>query len=291
LGTANGSASAAVPARFDRIACFGDSHFELASGGGYPLPTHMQKLLPGIEVINAGRGGEPSTGITARAGTTTLAVTVAGGSIPATTDAVNVTVSPSTTYRPTGSFPILGELAGVGGTLRISENVWTFTRSFAGSAVTVPAGSAFTAYGVPRAADVWLLMAGNNLHNFADVRRDTEAFVQACKAAGRNYLIQSLYNNVDEPAGSAGYNDIIAINQANEAAYPGHYIDVRRILIDQGLSLLGITPTAADTTAISEDRIPPSLMADTVHLTDDARRFIVAPLLVQTMRRRGMIPA
>ena len=273
-------------ARTERVAAFGDSHFGQADGGGYILPVYLQEIL-GMEVFPAGRGGEPSTGIAARAGVIDLAVTVTGSSIPAS-GTVAATVSPSSTYRMTGSWPIPGTLAGVPGNLSLVEGAWQFTRYATGSVTACPAGTVFVPWNVPRSADVWLWGGGNNLPNTTTAIRDLDAFVAACEAAGRKYLILSIYNDTSEPSGSAGYVTKQTINAHAAARYPGAYLDTRRYVIDHGLSLLGITPTVGDTTAIGQDRIPPSLLADTTHLKPEARR-LVAALIAHTLRRRGMV--
>lgn len=289
VGTKGDSASVGVLTEAGRLAAFGDSHFGQADGGGYTLPDLVAKLI-GREVVNSGRGGEPSTGIAIRAGVTPLIV--AGGTIPATTTAVSVSATPTQTHRTdSGAWPYVGELAGIGGSLIQQGGKWTFTRSHAGAETVIPPDTTFIPYGTATAADVWLWCGGNNLANYDVVMRDVESFVAACKAAGRQFLLVSLYNNGLEPQGSDGYSTILRINREWKRRWPQNYVEAREYLIANGLALVGKVATTADLQAISEDRIPPSLLADNVHLSPDAREMVVAPLLVQTMRRRGMIPS
>ena len=54
--------------------------------------------------------------------------------------------------------------------------------------------------------------------------------------SNNHYLVLSVMNDTGEPAGSAGYIEIIALNTALAAAYPGHYFDIREWLVQNGLS-------------------------------------------------------
>jgi hypothetical protein len=52
--------------------------------------------------------------------------------------------------------------------------------------------------------------------------------------------------------------------------YGNNFVNVRRYMMEFGLSDAGITPTQADETAIAEGKVPPSLLAsDGIHGTDD----------------------
>lgn len=300
IGSPFVSASESAPARYDRLVLWGDSHFGAASGGGYTLDKYLADLMPGIEIVNAGRAGETATGISVRAGATPLLVTLTGNQIPASTASTTATVSPSTTFRTDGgtSFPQRGELAGVGGVLGLADGVWSFTPDIApASPVSVPPGSLFTPHGVHRGADLWVFMGGNNLHSTQqqvdDINTATDNFVAEAQRLGIAYCIISLLNNKDEPSGSNGYINLEKIMAHREKNYPGKVIDLRRFLIDQGLATLGISPTAGDITAIAQDRIPESLLdAPTtlgVHLTPTARQYIHAGLISQWVRRNSTV--
>lgn len=53
-----------------------------------------------------------------------------------------------------------------------------------------------------------------------------------------------------------------------------HYINQRKYMLEYGLSDAGITPTVKDTTAISQGKIPPSLLYDDVHYNDKGYNII-----------------
>ena len=86
-------------------------------------------------------------------------------------------------------------------------------------------------------------------------------------------LVRPVFNRSTGPAGSPAYAAAMAYNDMLlEHVGPARWLDSRRMLIDHGLEAAGITPTPADLTAISEDRIPDSLMSDLTHLNAAGRR-------------------
>ena len=66
------------------------------------------------------------------------------------------------------------------------------------------------------------------------------------------------------------------------------YYDSRRWLNTQALEAAGITPTAADVTALAEDRPPPSLMSDNLHL-NAAGYTALGNRLATIIRRKGWL--
>lgn len=234
--------------------------------------------LLSVTTANLGVAGQTTTEIAIRQGGTAPLLTVTGNQIPASGPVEVTAISPTSKYRDAGGettvpFTFDGTLAGVPGTLtqnsQLTPMTRTFTRTTDGSAVACPAGTPFYAsQGTPHRERVQVIWAGrNNISDPAIVTRDVAAMVANLATYQKRYLVCSVTNGQNEPSGSAGYNSIAAINSALSAAYGSRYVDVRRYLIDHGLADAGITPTAGDTTAISEDRIPPSLHIDTIHFT------------------------
>ena len=71
------------------------------------------------------------------------------------------------------------------------------------------------------------------------------------------YIVMSQYRD---------YN--ATYEQAMLDTFGCHYFNTRKMLIENGLDINGITPTAADTAAIAAGNVPPSLLADAIHLND-----------------------
>ena len=75
------------------------------------------------------------------------------------------------------------------------------------------------------------------------------------------------------------YNGIVGMNELEEALrkrFGSHFFNLRNYLITRGLADAGVEPTESDKKALSEDRVPPSLMTDGVHFTTDGYRLIAA---------------
>lgn len=291
-GAAGASASTAtmLTNRSGFGVAWGDSMTQTAHGSGDTFPNHLGDLI-GVPVVNGGRGGETSTGIAIRSGGLNLRLTVAGNSIPAS-GAVTVTAEPGTLYRPESAWNFYGKLAGIYGTLTraANTNVWTFTRTNTGSVTAVLPGAPFEVSSATDYADFAVIWAGHNLTDHAVVLRDVGAMVERARQQGQSFVVLSLLNTATQPAGNAGYKVFADLNAALATTYGAAFLDVRRFLIDHGLSVAGISATAGDTTAIAEDRVPPSLMFDTIHL-NDAGRIVVAKYVAMFLTARNVAVA
>lgn len=238
----------------------------------------------GWQHANLGVSGQTSTEVAFRFGALPLAVTVDGRRMPGSGPVVVDTLDPATSYRAGGAtskpFRYDAELMGIPGTFTEDASHdpprLSFTRTDAGDAVAVPDGSTLrgTQGDAYRSDPITIWVGRNNIAAQADVLRDIDAIVASLAAKNSRFLVFSVTNSQHEPSGSVGYGQIAAINAAIEAKYPGNYLDVRRYLIDHGLAQAGLTPTAADLAAISEDRVPPQLHRDVIHFTDAAQKVI-----------------
>lgn len=231
----------------------------------------------GATVFNGGIGGDTSTGIAIRQGGIVPLVTITGGQLPADTSAVPATVTPAGDYivaSGANPFTYTGTLAGVPVTLTYvtTAGTWIVARTTAGATATpVPAGTPFliTTPTYPDATTVFGLEARNNTFagdtNLTTVIRDLDAKIGALTPYQPCYLVVSDITTTVETSSATGNNGstrakILASNTARAARYGGFYYDLRRDFIDNGLTIAGITPTAADTAAINGDTAPPSLM-------------------------------
>lgn len=240
--------------------------------------------LLGIPVVTVAQAGYTSTEASVRLGATDLGLTVTGNQIPASGSVAVTAIDPPTSYRgaaaTTFAFEWIGTLQGVPGTfIRHSESnplTMEFVRTTAGSVVECPPGSLFHAtYADSHRSKILTIWVGrNNITAQADIVRDVQRSVDHMRHYINRYLVVSVTNGQAEPFGSANYDTIMAINAKLLAEHGTNFVDVRRHLIDYGLTDAGITPTAGDLTAISEDRIPPSLMADSIHLNTQGQNSV-----------------
>lgn len=266
-------------ARGRGIICRGDSLTAGAFGEGVTYPGHLSTLVPGVPVAKRGFPGERSKGIAQRQGSIPL-VTTAALTIPASGASSTFTMDQTALWTgpqgeqgvPDGSV-LEGWLNGVAGRLSASGGTYTFTRTTSGNAVDVPVGTPWLdAWESTRRDWNQIIWTGrNNISDTSQVLESTAKMV-AYQTAG-SFVVVSITNRMTEPSGSAGYNSIIATNTALASAYPENYFDLRKWLINNGLAAVGLTPTTEDTLAISEDRIPPALLAaDGLHFNPNGYR-------------------
>jgi lysophospholipase L1-like esterase len=291
-GTAGYSASVAgVTSRSGSIACWGDSHTAGNQGGGTPYPEQLGALL-GVDVYNGGRGGETASGIALRQGSLDFYVTVASNTIP-TSGSVGITAFTSGTevWRDDASWDFAGSIAGVPGILNraITTGTWTFTRSVAGSTVTVKPETPFKSHNTNDIADLYIVFAGSNIPNQTSVLRNVQAMTDRITGFGKRFLVVGLLTTSSETSGTANYITVHAINDALKAKYGALFVDLSGYMVRNGLALAGITPTGPDNTAVAGDTIPPSLRAvDGVHLTD-VGRGIEAAFYKSIIDARGLL--
>lgn len=256
------------------IAAFGDSMTIGLGGGGSSYPkTLMQKT--GLPVWNYGISSQSSTEVALRSGALDVWITVSGGLIPASGSVAVTSVIPSGKWHETNSWTFEGHLGGVRGVLtKSTAGAWSFARFVAGSAVTVPPETRWESAQQPGSLVGRIIWVGRNYPILENVVRDVQAMVSDAQRVGAPYLVIPPFNNGSEPSGSAGYENIIAIGEALQLAHGPNCYDLRGYIIRNGLAQASITPTAADNTAINEDRIPPSIMSDNIHL--NGAGYIVA---------------
>lgn len=276
------------------MGAFGDSLTESTSG---PWTTLLANLT-GMTVVNRGISGQGAADIILRQGGLQPRLTLATGEIPAATTPVAVTtVDPADGWRigGTGSFGFGGYLAGVRGTLthNLVDGGWTFTRTTAGDVTAVAAGTPFVGVETARNPTSHLILwAGRNNAGTLPVVRDLIglAIARGIETQVKRYLIIGVTNGTNEGKANATYAKIVEHNRLLKARYGKFFYDIRRDLIDRGLSIAGITATTADLASIADDRIPGSLMADTLH-PNAAGYAVVGQLIAEKVLEMGWVAA
>lgn len=108
-----------------------------------------------------------------------------------------------------------------------------------------------------------------------------EAMIDYMSPINKKYIVIGIHHLVST------VTETFETIEKNMAMHFGRrYINQRKYMIEYGLSDAGITPTVEDTTAISEDKIPPSLLYDTVHYNDKGYN-IIANLVVERGKELG----
>jgi hypothetical protein len=275
-----------------KLYVWGDSLSDTATGNS-PYIDQLAALRPDVSVYHGGIAAQDTVRILARQGSQPTQVTMAGNTIPASG---SIAVTLSIPLLTNNAYHIYAELSGTletpsgsvpGRIIKDTSDAYTFLRTMAGATIACPAGTVF----IPdvgrlgrRAAN--LIWIGRN-----DINTQYASVTQAGYTNAFNYnenLIPRILfvgittlSDGSENSGSTGYNRIVAHNNACAVQFggatwdaagniltAGRFFDIRRYLIECGLTVAGLTATGPDNTAIANDVIPPSLMApDFKHLS------------------------
>lgn len=261
------------------VVCWGDS---LTAGGGW---TERLAALSGLNVLNAGTGGEPSATIMARHGADVMIVD--GITIPAGTQPVTIAtyndgirtefgriVRPllqggTAHVNPVKIGDIEGTLKWTGSAYNDTTGTWTFTRTVAGDAVTIDRPTAMlTAFDrvYNNRHNIPIVFIGTNDGTFdvADMVNRNKLMIAHAKA--EKYIVLGLSRVPDSLKGT--------YEAEMRAAFGRNFLSLREYLTKYGLADQGLTATVDDNAAIANGDIPPQLLVDTVHYTDATKTAI-----------------
>lgn len=275
----------------DYITCWGDS---LTAQGGW---TNRLSELSGMLVYNGGTGGEGVKTIVARQGADVMMVN--NIEIPETATAVTLatraddkglmtefgnTVTPllqgGSHINPCRIGDVEGTLKWTGSSYSDTTGTWTFTRSTAGSAVSITRPTALrTNYDMNfNSPYLMIIFIGQNggYADYDDLIRWHRLMIEHSKA--RHVLVLGL------SSGSA--NSRAEYEAAMRKEFGRYFISLREYLSTPiydadgtivncyGLDDQDLTPTDDDLTAIASGVVPPSCLSDTVHYTSGTRTVI-----------------
>lgn len=280
-----------------RVSCIGDSLTQGFSDGTYwpEADAWPAKLDTNAVVSNVGEAGMTVDEVAIRIGALPL-VLQAGVTVP-TSGSVGITVQSGIGWRPQRDWTFRGRLDGIAGTLARTGTAMTsmtFTPDSGQGARSVPAGAEF----VGTDADAWdLMILGVGRNNIGYNVRGTAVTVSAHVQAGikrivdwlapqrKRFIVWGCTNSTNESAGSTNHNLAVTINSWCASKYPLNYVDVRSWLVKQAIYDMGITPTAGDLLAMSEDRPPASVMDDTTHFSKATATALAAKFSIELDRR------
>lgn len=270
------------------VACWGDSITEGMGVTDKSYPIRLQEMLgdTNFVVYNGGDGGEKSNTIAARQGGlkvyTSKNITFARGndSQILTTESGNCFVdengSPVVLTAALGNQLSVNDVQINGEYYELSfkDFVWS-PRSFklylkrfsdSSSLLTIPKGSEviFNSASVSTKGGIDIYIMGANGGYEGDNAKYIAQVQAMIKHHGSDkYIIVKPY-----------WTTIAGL----EEAFGDHVVDFPALAISEGLAYEGLTPTAADKTAISKKSVPPSLRynneADNVHLNEYGYHFL-----------------
>jgi hypothetical protein len=277
----------------ETVTAWGDS---LTAGGGW---TERITALTGLPVNNAGTGGENVRTIVARSGADAMVVN--NITIPAATAPVLIasratdggiktafghTVMPllqggAGHVNPVRIGDVEGTLTWTGTSYSDTNGTWTFTRAVAGSAVTIDRPTAMTTKADRDWTDsIAIVFIGQNGGYTNDADLVNMHVLMKEHFRGEHMVILGLSSG--SAASRANYE------AAMRTRFGRYFISLREYLSAYGLADAGLTPTAADTTAMADGAVPPQLLTDSVHYTA-ACKTVIGNMLVKKMRELNVL--
>ena len=287
----------------ETVNCWGDSLTRgVGVGSSYSkaFPYVLYGLLDGREVINCGVGGENTINIASRQGG--LPNIVKPFTIPANASKVEVKLTNiyggstgillqggSALDPTTGKYVMTAQINpcsinGVEGTLTYENGKYYFSRSENGESVIVSRPTPLITYAMKSMRDniniIWIGTNGG-FTTSAELIECVEAMIDYMSPINKKYIVIGIHHLVSTVA------EMFETIEKNMAMHFGRrYINQREYMIEYGLSDAGITPTNEDTAAISQGKIPPSLLYDDVHYNDKGYN-IIANLVVERGKELG----
>ena len=243
----------------------------------------------GATYYNGGNGATELQHNLAQMGARPALLLPQGGEIPAS-GAVVVACSnviPVAAFKATS-----GTLAGVAGTLTCSATEWTFTRSSAGSAVSVTSETSFIpANGLLHRGDTWLMNEGKNDINNGRPMDQTMAWHKLAynwnSALNKRVIVMTHFGH----SGNQDLSHTAKIKQLNEfihATYGAHVFDLAGYLCSAEVWVdTGITPTPEDLQNQADGCMPASLSRDNIAHMNPTTRAAAAKKLKSQLINMG----
>ncbi|AGY47158.1 tail fiber protein [Clavibacter phage CN1A] len=265
------------------VAAYPSSTFAVQAKGGYL----------GTEVA-AFQGGHPATAI------------FPNNTIPAAATATTITLDINLLASPgeTGDRSQVVRISGVTGTLRsvkastgnnTGSYTHTFTRTTAGTAVTIPSTGAQVLLGDEHTGRLMLIQTErNSFHLGTDAQAVTR--IQEMMAFNRRptkdhivFDIPAADKTIELP-GTALRNQLDSRNAALKAAFPNNFVEASKYLQSETIiRKAGLIPTDEDRADIANGFVPASFRSDSVHYNQSAYDMI-SDLVIENLKARGFAP-
>ena len=272
-----------VPIPQTDLLCWGDSLTAGAGGEGTTYPKVCASEL-NLRVRNCGVGGETGNTIAARQG---------GNSVVIPAGAVNGTYSTLKDIYGTTIAPLL-QGNGSGSASKIYINGDECSISYANSVYTISgytkgtssvpllgrfAGSSFHGAIVT----IWCGANGSNIGGDTSVTSRIAIINSMIRNIGHDHFVVFTNWKANGIESDFTEDDAAMLKEYGNKLFPA-----RKMLVDYGLTLMGVTPTAQDETDIANGTIPTSLRSDSVHLNADGYTA-VGKFLADKIRSLGYV--
>jgi len=269
-------------------------------------PSKLQAALPaGTTVTNYGQSGATSDQINMLLGITAFHLRVPSGSIPASGAVTLQTDQVIGGWTTTQDLTFSGHLEGIYGSLKRTSGVWSFTRTTAGTAVTVK-NATFRAYyaAMPTTAGIagHSLIAAYGRNDISKnvrgmeptipdhvVRSYTDAY-EFMTPRHKQFIFTGTITRTDEAPDSDGFKMVQEIRERVRQLFPSNFVDLQGYLTSADVwTHAGITPTQADLDAQAQGMTPPSLFDDVTHYNRAAAQAIAVHLFAPFIKQKGWV--
>lgn len=247
---------------------WGDSLTAGAGGNGISAPSELEKLRK-IQIQNRGVGGENSSQIAVRSGAKEVNLKFWGKG-KKEGDWKVYDVEPDVQLLRQGLSVIAGNVDKCVTILKFVEGkysarVFKCSKDFTGKVKKFSLTGLDDINSKARFHIVW--SGRNNSYDSQTVVADIAAMITNFRRVNpkTKIYVLSVINGAGEGVGTGAYNDITKLNESF-IYLDAKYIDVRRCLIDQGLSINDLKPKNQDQADIASDLVPTQLRSDNIHL-------------------------
>lgn len=287
----------------ETVNCWGDSLTRgVGVGDSYSkaFPYVLHGLLDGRKVTNCGVGGENTINIASRQGG--LPNIVKPFTIPANAskaevkltniygDSTGILLQGGSALDPTTDKYVMTaqinpcSINGVEGTLTYENGKYYFSRSENGESVIVSRPTPLITYAMKSMRDniniIWIGTNGG-FTTSTELIECIDTMIDYMSPINKKYIVIGIHHLV-----STVTETFEQLEKNMTLHFGRHYINQRKYVIEYGLSDAGITPTIEDTEAISQGKIPPSLLSDVVHYNDKGYD-IIANLVAERGKELG----
>ena len=237
------------------IAFWGDSLTAGAGGSGTTYPAVCAALL-GKRYANCGIGGETEQTIAARQGGNSLMIpagSVNGQySFAQMLDGSGKQVLPLRQGGANMVNPVM--INGQGCTLSLENE--TYTISGYNGTLLFDAPALFNGHKI--IGDITVIWVGTNGLGSNSVEERISYIRSMLTRAGKKYVIMGISVGND--------SNRAADDEAMRLAFGNHFFPTRKMLVNNGLDVVGLTPTEQDAADIASGTVPTSLRSDGTHL-------------------------
>lgn len=309
--------SAVIEEYLPGIVCWGDSLTVGAGGDGVTYPDTLASLIKenitdeynvsvpekyrvdDIPVVNMGVGGETSPTIVARSGT--VPFRVQEFTVPADKTPVKIKIYSDLRKRVLpliqgdgGVNPVT--IGGIKGTLTSTRDSvparteYFFSREEVGEETVIPRGTEIVTYSSGMWKDyINVVFIGTNgdFRNPTELIEHQKAILARNERNGERYIVIGLYAVNSAQVNGSLLDYFAELESALSEEYGERFINLREYLTTDALSDAGIEPTEDDLEAISEGKVPPSLMVDDLLHLNATGYELVGRLIYERMDSLG----